>query len=43
MTMGGNSQLTAGDNALGFPAGMKFSNRYYAQPGTYEELKISMP
>jgi type 1 fimbria pilin len=41
MTMGGNSQLTAGDNALGFPAGLKFSNRYVALPDTYDEVKIA--
>jgi hypothetical protein len=39
MSMGGNSELTAGDNALGFPAGLKFSNRYFAIPATYEETK----
>jgi len=41
MTMGGNSQLTAGDNAFGFPAGLKFSNRYVAQPDTYDEVKAA--
>jgi len=40
MTMGGNSELTAGDNAFGFPAGLKFSNRYQPLPNTYEEVKV---
>jgi hypothetical protein len=39
MTMGGNSELTAGDNAIAFPSGLKFSNRYQPLPSTYEELK----
>ena len=43
MTMGGNSQLTAGDNALGFPAGLKFSNRYVPLPASYDELKNPQP
>ena len=43
MSMGGNSQLTAGDNAFGFPAGLKFSNRYYPDPSTYDEVKTPQP
>jgi hypothetical protein len=43
MTMGGNSELTAGDNAFGFPAGLKFSNRYVADPSSYEEIKAPQP
>ena len=39
MTMQGNAQLTAGDNALAFPAGLKFSNYYVAIPSTYDEVK----
>jgi hypothetical protein len=39
MTMGGSSELTAGDNALAFPTGLKFSNRYIPLPSTYEEVK----
>ncbi len=39
MTMQGNSQLTAGDNALAFPAGLRFSNYYVAIPSTYDEVK----
>jgi hypothetical protein len=39
MTMSGSSQLTAGDNALAFPAGLKFSNRYQPLPATYEEVR----
>jgi len=41
MTMGGSSELTAGDNAFGFPTGLKFSNRYRADPSSYEEIKPS--
>jgi len=43
MTMGGSSQLTAGENALAFPAGLKFSNRYQPLPHTYHELKTPQP
>jgi hypothetical protein len=43
MTMGGNSSLTAGDNAISFPAGLKFSNRYQPLPSTYEEIKSPQP
>ncbi|HEV8377361.1 MAG TPA: hypothetical protein VGP99_00810, partial [Tepidisphaeraceae bacterium] len=39
MTMQGNAQLTAGENALTFPAGLKFSNYYVAIPSTYDEVK----
>ncbi len=39
MTMGGNSELSAGDNAFAFPTGLKFSNRYFPLPDTYEEIK----
>ena len=39
MSMGGSSQLTAGDNALAFPTGLKFSNRYQPLPETYDEVK----
>jgi hypothetical protein len=43
MTMQGNSQLTAGENALGFPAGLKFSNHYVPLPQTYDEVKSINP
>ncbi|HEV8606714.1 MAG TPA: hypothetical protein VGQ99_15170 [Tepidisphaeraceae bacterium] len=39
MTMQGNAQLTAGENSMAFPAGLKFPSRYYAIPATYEEIK----
>jgi len=39
MTMQGNSQLTAGENAMAFPAGLKFSNYYRPLPDTYDEVK----
>src|SRR4051812_31198016 len=39
MTMQGNSQLTAGENSLGFPAGLRFPNHYVAVPSSYDELK----
>ena len=37
------SQLTAGENALAFPAGLKFSNRYQPLPDTYDEVKTPQP
>ena len=39
MTMQGNAVLTAGENALSFPTGLKFSSYYVADPQTYEEIK----
>jgi len=39
MTMQGNAQLTAGENALAFPAGLMFSNYYAPLPSTYDEVK----
>src|SRR5258706_6829381 len=39
MTMQGNAVLTAGENAMAFPAGLKVSNYYHALPGTYDEVK----
>ena len=39
MTMQGNAQLIAGENALAFPAGLKFSSYYVAIPSTYDEVK----
>jgi hypothetical protein len=41
MTMQGNAELTAGENALGFPAGLKFSNHYVPLPGSYDEIKVA--
>jgi hypothetical protein len=39
MTMQGNAVLTAGENALSFPTGLKFSNYYVPIPSTYDEVK----
>jgi hypothetical protein len=39
MTMSGNATLTAGENSMAFPAGLKFPSRYYPIPSSYEELK----
>ncbi|HEV8290462.1 MAG TPA: hypothetical protein VGP94_01000 [Tepidisphaeraceae bacterium] len=43
MTMQGNAQLTAGENAMAFPAGLRFSNYYVAIPSTYDEVKKPNP
>jgi hypothetical protein len=38
MTMQGNAELTAGENAMAFPTGLRFSSRYRAVAETYEEI-----
>jgi len=41
MTMSGNAQLTAGENSMAFPAGLKFPRRYSAIPSSYDEIKAT--
>jgi hypothetical protein len=39
MTMQGNAQLTAGENSMAFPTGLRFSSRYQPIPDSYDEIK----